>query len=79
MSSTLEANRMLNMQCCLALLNLRIAIHKIARQAQTPGMSQARDMESSICAGILSYCYSLERTTVAGDKLVFNASHSLPL
>ena len=64
-----KPSKYLKVQCCLALLILRIAIHKIACQAQIPGMSQARDMESSICAGILSYCYSLGWTTVAGDNL----------
>ena len=32
---------------------LRIPIHKIACQAQIPGVSQARDIKSGICAGIL--------------------------
>ena len=56
-SNALEAGADLS-QCSAAWLAiLRIAIHKIASQAQIPGMSLARDIKSSICAEILLYCY----------------------
>lgn len=46
---------------------LRIPIHKIACQAQIPGMSQARDIKRSICAGILPRI----RTAILWDELLW--------